>query len=532
MYDVNKNFSISETVNRNIEKHQFPSFRNHKSLIGWCSMNYPRVLKNPLYMPTPQPREDPTHLDYLYQVRMKQDIETKFIIKKPFQNLKKINKPIIEEKIGVPPDGFKNSNLSLTTVKRDARQKIIEETNQNVQQYSNFLPISAEIPLSNFDQNFSRKIRQIGDIVFEPTYESEEIRHLKKLPNYVLTEQNLMEILNSQLLYLNLQNHTWIQNDLLNKIGYFAINLEEINLSGTEITDDILYEIGVSCEKLQSIDVSNCKKLTQNGIKKFLSHKNKIIKFFAAHNDESVNDISLEPLKNAKKLEKLNISFNFQISNQTIDYLIQAGQKFKELLLSNLEKINGDKLSIVLDNSADNLQYLDVSFMPQQEINKNIMDKIGNCRKLQQLVLTGSINIDDNGIYGLISGQQNVKKIPIFQHLQILKLGGLKHLTNGSLIKLFQITPNLQFLELNNLESITQECINSLIKFVPKLERVFLNFTPAITDAELQEFKTTNPHINFLRNINKQTDPKDDGLRMDFPLVNMKKPKKKKKKKK
>ena len=34
MYNVNKNFSISETVNKNIEQHQFPSFRNHKSLIG------------------------------------------------------------------------------------------------------------------------------------------------------------------------------------------------------------------------------------------------------------------------------------------------------------------------------------------------------------------------------------------------------------------------------------------------------------------------------------------------------------------
>lgn len=46
---MNKNFNIQETVHRNIEKNQFPSFSNHRSLVGWCSMNYPKVLQNPIY---------------------------------------------------------------------------------------------------------------------------------------------------------------------------------------------------------------------------------------------------------------------------------------------------------------------------------------------------------------------------------------------------------------------------------------------------------------------------------------------------
>jgi len=51
------NFDIKETVNRNIEKHQFPQFSNHRSLIGWCSMNYPKVLVNPIYVPKPDHKE-------------------------------------------------------------------------------------------------------------------------------------------------------------------------------------------------------------------------------------------------------------------------------------------------------------------------------------------------------------------------------------------------------------------------------------------------------------------------------------------
>jgi len=47
---TSKNFSIKETVNKNIEKNQFPSFSNYRSMVGWCEMNYPKTLVNPIYM--------------------------------------------------------------------------------------------------------------------------------------------------------------------------------------------------------------------------------------------------------------------------------------------------------------------------------------------------------------------------------------------------------------------------------------------------------------------------------------------------
>lgn len=47
---TSKNFDIKETVNKNIEKNQFPSFANHRSMVGWCNMNYPKTLVNPIYI--------------------------------------------------------------------------------------------------------------------------------------------------------------------------------------------------------------------------------------------------------------------------------------------------------------------------------------------------------------------------------------------------------------------------------------------------------------------------------------------------
>ena len=59
-------FSIKETVNKNIEKNQFPSFQNHKTLIGWSSMNYPKVLINPALKLPPAPKPPIEDLDFLY----------------------------------------------------------------------------------------------------------------------------------------------------------------------------------------------------------------------------------------------------------------------------------------------------------------------------------------------------------------------------------------------------------------------------------------------------------------------------------
>ena len=71
-----------------------------------------------------------------------------------------------------------------------------------------------------------------------------------------------MDILNASLKYLNLQNHIWINNQLICKIGYLAPNIEvdfffffnyeiflkELNLHGLEINDQILVELGKSCQ--------------------------------------------------------------------------------------------------------------------------------------------------------------------------------------------------------------------------------------------------------------------------------------------
>lgn len=49
-----------------------------------------------------------------------------------------------------------------------------------------------------------------------------------------------MNILNANLKYLDLQFKTDISNDLINKIGYLAPNIKELNLTGVPITNKVL----------------------------------------------------------------------------------------------------------------------------------------------------------------------------------------------------------------------------------------------------------------------------------------------------
>jgi F-box/leucine-rich repeat protein 2/20 len=83
--------------------------------------------------------------------------------------------------------GYKNSLLSLTTTKPEVKAKILQQSIRGHEEYLNIRPVSCELgPKPN--ENFTRKIRQIGEVYYTPSYENEEMRHLKKLPNSIITE--------------------------------------------------------------------------------------------------------------------------------------------------------------------------------------------------------------------------------------------------------------------------------------------------------------------------------------------------------
>ena len=65
----------------------------------------------------------------------------------------------------------------------------------------------------------------MNDISFEEDDDWEEVKNLKRMPRTILTEEALREYLSDETLRLNLENHYWIKNNMLDKIGRMAPNI-------------------------------------------------------------------------------------------------------------------------------------------------------------------------------------------------------------------------------------------------------------------------------------------------------------------
>ena len=87
---------VLNALNRNVEKHQFPNFQKHPTLIGWCSMNYDSCSRQAPYKDLPsQPiheSQEDIHAEVNQKIEQKlshlyQDFKDKKYlnrIKKPF----------------------------------------------------------------------------------------------------------------------------------------------------------------------------------------------------------------------------------------------------------------------------------------------------------------------------------------------------------------------------------------------------------------------------------------------------------------
>lgn len=94
-------------------------------------MNYSKVLTNPQYMfPTLRSASESKKLESLYQIKNHPYPEVS--IKKPFSNLAENKEAIPNEGIGHPPPGYKPTNFTLTTTKRNEMNEIVRTYNTQI----------------------------------------------------------------------------------------------------------------------------------------------------------------------------------------------------------------------------------------------------------------------------------------------------------------------------------------------------------------------------------------------------------------
>ena len=131
-----------------------------------------------------------------------------------------------------------------------------------MKEVSPILPQSAffgKTPNANSDPFARRRIPQINDVNLTDNKEPEEVKNLKRMPVQVMDEENLPRILSEETEKLNLENHYWISNNFIGKLGQLAPNLTQLSLRRMPHISNISFaDIFNYLTNLVTADFSGC----------------------------------------------------------------------------------------------------------------------------------------------------------------------------------------------------------------------------------------------------------------------------------
>ena len=82
------------------------------------------------------------------------------------------------------------------------------------------------------------------------------------MPRTILNEENLKQYLTEDTLRLNLENHYWLKNNIIDKIGRMAPNMQVLSLRRMKfITNPVFAQVFKYMHSLQRIDLTDCEGL-------------------------------------------------------------------------------------------------------------------------------------------------------------------------------------------------------------------------------------------------------------------------------
>jgi hypothetical protein len=381
-----------------------------------------------------------------------------------------------------------------------------------------------------------RKVKQLDDIPFESDDEPEEIKNLRRMPETVLTEENLKQLLSRDLKALNLNEHFWLKNNFIDKIGRMAPNLVELSIRGLKVTSEVFIDLVKHMGLLKILDISNCNLLEERAIMKLADTNRGLVQFKASGCQNAITDTALSHLVESSRtqLEILDISYCGEVTDEGLKAFAEHSetQAFTELYLNALTKATNVGFASILSTCQKSLVLLHMALNDQFELTGEACKAIAKCFEIQILDLTACKNIGDDGMNNLASGsiQGEEKSILVgLKHLKILKLNNLDMITDSGVIRLLKISDKVTHLEVSTCLNLTEYFFMQISQVAPHLQFLDMNLIPAMTPKLFDEFKENHPKLIIRRFANQQADPKDNGLRRPLKIKG-KKPKKGKKK--
>ena len=136
-------------------------------------------------------------------------------------------------------------------------------------------------------------------------------------------------------------------------------------------------------------------------------------------------------------------------------------------------------------------------------MNGSFCGALGFAFNLEELDLTGNVNVGDDGLSLLTKGDVKDEKghstFVGLQKLRILKLSGLSKMTDHTLLKIVNTSHAVEHIELTKCEGLTEYSISQIIQACNTLKFIDLNNIPVITPAVLETLRQAKPDLLIRR---------------------------------
>jgi F-box/leucine-rich repeat protein 2/20 len=220
---------------------------------------------------------------------------------------------------------------------------------------------------------------------------------------------------------------------------------------------------------------------------------------------------------------------NFQRS--TLHNLLKTNERLANLNLTGLTAVTNGSCKIIA-NSCPSLEMFNVSWCTHMDA-RGIRTVINGCpklrdlrageirgfnsielaqdifetNKLEKLVLSGCVDLDDEALRTMITGQEpeidiltSVPVVPV-RKLRHLDVSRCSHLTSAGVKTLAHLVPELEGLQLSSCTALTDDALSAVLATTPRLTHLDLEELNELTNTLLSEHLAKAPCAPMLEHL-------------------------------
>ena len=144
----------------------------------------------------------------------------------------------------------------------------------------------------------------------------ENIKSVQRLPQTILSEENLRVYLTSETEKLNLEHSYWLKDVFLDKIGRMAPNLRQLSLRRLKISNRAFTEIASHLKHLERLDISDCPNIQESGMRSLMTNnKNTLRQLQCSNTTNAITDNVMDLIAWSPNLNFLDISYAKQVTD-------------------------------------------------------------------------------------------------------------------------------------------------------------------------------------------------------------------------